>query len=135
MGKDLIEGLVLCTPLKIIDHDKGDILHGLKAIDRGFNGFGEVYFSKIKKGQTKGWKLHTKMVMNLVVPIGEIELLFQQSETDDVQSIVLGNTNYQRVTVMPNIWMAFRGVGNGENVLMNFSNIAHDPNESVNRPI
>jgi dTDP-4-dehydrorhamnose 3,5-epimerase len=70
----IIEGVIL-TPLKQIINAKGDIYHGMKKSDTGFSGFGEAYFSTISKDEIKGWKKHTKMVLNLIVPLGEIELI------------------------------------------------------------
>ena len=66
-----IKGLFL-TPLKIIYHPNGNIFHGIKRSDNGFSGFGEAYFSTIKGGQIKGWKRHTRMTLNLVVPLGKV---------------------------------------------------------------
>ena len=56
-----MDGVIL-TPLKKIDHPKGDIYHAMKKSDHGYNGFGEVYFSTINKDDIKGWKKHLKMI-------------------------------------------------------------------------
>jgi dTDP-4-dehydrorhamnose 3,5-epimerase len=117
-------------PTKVIAHPKGDILHGVKASDTGFVGFGEVYFSHILPGETKGWKKHTRMTMNLLVPIGEIEFYLQKEGQEIVESVVLGESNYQRLWVPPGIWMAFKGMGQSINLLMNLASIEHDPAES-----
>ena len=47
----------------------GYIYHGIKSHDLGFKNFGEVYFSFINFNKIKGWKKHTKMTLNLLVPI------------------------------------------------------------------
>ncbi|MCC6068772.1 hypothetical protein LHV13_06245 [Ferrovum sp. PN-J185] len=134
MDKEIIKNYVYSTQLKIIHNPKGDIFHAMKVAEKSFYGFGEVYFSRINFSETKGWKLHTTMIMNLIVPIGKVELLFQKNQTDNITSIIIGDSNYQRITVMPNIWMAFTGLDEGENILMNFSNIIHNSNESLSRP-
>ena len=36
----------------------------------------EAYFSIIKPGYIKAWKLHKKMTMNIVVPIGSVQFVF-----------------------------------------------------------
>ena len=63
-----MDGVIL-TPLKQIYNSKGDIFHAMKKSDKGFNGFGEAYFSTILKGEIKGWKKHTRMTLNIIVPV------------------------------------------------------------------
>ena len=62
-------GGVILTPLKIIDVEGGDVLHGMKKSDTGYMGFGEAYFSMIKPGVIKAWKRHQKMTLNILVII------------------------------------------------------------------
>lgn len=124
-----MDGVIL-RPLKQIYHPKGDIFHAMKKSDEGFNGFGEAYFSTINKGDIKGWKKHTKMTLNLIVPVGEIEFVVYNEETKEFFSVKLSQNNYQRLTVKPNLWMAFRGCGE-YNILLNLASIEHDPNEAI----
>jgi dTDP-4-dehydrorhamnose 3,5-epimerase len=119
---------VIVTPLRQIDNPKGDIFHAIKKSDNGFSGFGEAYFTTIHKGDIKGWKRHTKMTLNLVVISGEIELVIYNG--DEFLSLKLSpKKNYQRVTIKPHLWVAFRGLGD-DNMLLNIANIEHDPNEA-----
>ena len=131
---------VLLSELRQISHPKGDIFHALKATDESYQGFGEAYFSFVKKGEVKGWKCHTQMTLNLVVPQGEIRfVVFDHREGSKTQGeyeeIVLSPDNYKRLTIAPNLWVAFQGCGQGENMLLNIASIPHDPEESVNREI
>lgn len=120
---------VILTPLKQIFNPKGDIFHAMKKSDTGFDGFGEAYFSTVNKDDIKGWKKHEKMTLNLVVPIGEIEFIVYDEDSHEFESIKLSHENYQRLTVKPNLWLAFRGCGE-YNMLLNLASIEHDPNES-----
>ena len=47
----------------------------------------------------------------------------------DFEEITLGPNNYSRITVLPNIWFGFQGLFKGNNLVMNLSNIEHDPSE------
>jgi len=125
-----MDGVIL-TPLKQIYHPKGDIFHAMKKSDPGFTDFGEAYFSTINKGDVKGWKKHTKMTLNLIVPIGEIEFIVHDEQKNEFFSVKLSQQNYQRLTVKPGLWMAFRGIGE-YNLLLNLADIEHDPSEAVN---
>jgi len=122
---------VIVTPLKQIFHPKGDIFHGMKQSDSGFSGFGEAYFSTINQSDIKGWKKHTQMTLNLVVPIGEIEFVLYDEATKEFFTINLSPKNYQRLTIEPNLWVAFRGIGE-YNMLLNLASIEHDPKEAIN---
>lgn len=124
-----MDGVIL-SPLKQIHNPKGDIFHAMKKNDAGFDGFGEAYFSTINKDDIKGWKKHTKMTLNLVVPVGEIEFVVYNKNIKEFFSVRLSQNNYHRLTVKPNLWMAFQGIGE-YNMLLNLANIEHDPNEAI----
>jgi len=135
----LIEGVIL-TPLKQIIHPKGDIYHGMKKSDIGFESFGEAYFSTVIKDEVKGWKKHRKMVLNLIVPSGEVEFIIfddrKESKTyNQFFSICLSQKNYQRLTVPAGVWMAFKGIGNSTNMLLNLASIEHDPSEALTKDL
>ena len=123
-----MDGVIL-TPLKQIHNPKGDIFHAMKKSDDGFDGFGEAYFSTVNKNDIKGWKKHTQMTLNLVVPIGEIEFVVYDENKNNFFSVKLSQDNYRRLTVSPNLWMGFRGIGD-YNVLLNLASIEHNPLES-----
>lgn len=128
---------VRLTPLRIIPGESGDVLHGLKASDSEYVSFGEAYFSTVKQGSRKGWKKHTRMTLNLVVPVGEIGfVLFDDREKKPAFfEVALSRKNYQRLTVPPGIWMAFYGIGEEENMLLNIASIPHDPKEAETLPL
>jgi dTDP-4-dehydrorhamnose 3,5-epimerase len=128
-----MEGIHL-TPLKIITGEGGNVLHALKNVEDSFSEFGEAYFSTVKHNTVKGWKKHTIMVSNLVVPVGEIQFVFyddrpQSKSFKQFYEVILSSNNYQRLTVQPGIWMAFKGIGPDLNLLLNISSITHDPRE------
>lgn len=131
-----IEGVVL-SPLKQYFGDKGNVYHGLKKTDSSYSNFGEAYFSTIEYGSVKGWKKHTKMISNLIVPIGAIRFVLYDDRPDSqtkgkIMDTILSLNNYMRLTIPANVWLAFQGVGEGTNMLLNISNITHDPEECIN---
>ena len=125
---------ILVTPLKRIPTVGGDVMHGLKKSDNGFNGFGEVYFSCVEQGAIKAWKCHQRITLNLLVPLGEVRFVFfckerlaEQKEEFRIEK--LGDNRYSRLTVPPGIWFGFRGRGSGQSLLMNLADMVHDPVE------
>lgn len=125
-----MDGIIL-TPLNQIHNPKGDILHAMKKSDDGFAGFGEAYFSMVYKGVIKGWKKHTKMTLNLIVPIGSIEFIIYNEETKQFFNVILTKNNYKRLTIKPNLWMAFRGLEDNS-MLLNLASIEHNISEAIN---
>ncbi len=123
------------TPLKQIFHPKGDVYHAMKASDTGFTGFGEAYFTTVHHGVTKGWKRHSRMQMNLIVPLGAVQFYLHDEATGKTTRYLLGPANYARLTVPPGYWMAFQGMSEDLNLVCNLASIEHDPEEALNVPL
>ena len=133
MGHTDIEG-VLLTHLKQISHAKGDILHGMKKSDKGFVAFGEAYFTKVRFGKIKGWNKHKRMTLNLIVPVGKVFfVLYDDREKSKINgnfvSVEISVNAYQRLTVPPGVWLAFKGKSDGINLILNIADMKHDSNE------
>lgn len=133
MDQTIIDGVIL-TPLKRIYHPKGDVWHAVKCSDNGFCGFGEAYFSTIHFQDVKVWKKHLKMTLNFVVPVGEIRVVIHDNRPGSKTEgrffdVTLGRDNYQRLTIAPGLWVAFAGVGEDLNLLLNIANLEHNPEE------
>ena len=126
-----MDGVIL-TPLKKITNSKGDILHAMKKSEKEFSGFGEAYFSSVYKGKIKGWKKHNKMTLNLIVVKGEIEFVVYDNK--NFFNVNLSKNNFQRLTIEPGLWLAFRGLSS-DNMLLNLASIEHDPKESENKDL
>ena len=117
------------TPLKKIKTQGGDVLHALKSIDEDFNDFGEIYFSFVEKNAIKAWKKHTKMNMNLIVPVGLVRFVFFDELNKKFTMHEIGESNYARLFVPNNIWFGFQGIYDTQSLVTNISDIVHDPNE------
>jgi dTDP-4-dehydrorhamnose 3,5-epimerase len=131
---------ILTTPLKIINSQEGSVLHFIKIDDNGFEKFGEVYFSTVNKNCLKAWKLHKKMTLNLVVPVGRVLFHFidarpESKDFNNVQSFMLSQSPYFRLTVPPMFWFGFKGISDEVNLISNQSNIKHDPKEVERKPL
>lgn len=117
------------TRLNTFVLDEGNVNHVIKVSESDFKGFGESYLSFIKYNQIKGWKKHNRMTMNLVVPVGNVRFVFYDIDKLIFREETIGETNYCRLTVPPKIWFSFKGISKKENLILNISNIEHDPEE------
>lgn len=133
MSQIQIPGVVI-TPLKRIPDDRGRIMHIVKSSDDIYTQFGEVYCSTVYPGVVKGWHIHDLMTLNYAVIKGMIKfVLYDEREESPtkgkIQEVYIGDHNYVRVTVPPRVWNGFMGIGTEEALVINFTDIPHDPNE------
>ncbi|MHB1099241.1 MAG: dTDP-4-dehydrorhamnose 3,5-epimerase [Burkholderiales bacterium] len=119
---------ILLTPLKRVPVKGGDVLHAMKRSDPGFVDFGEAYFSIVEKDAVKAWKRHLKMTLNLVVPVGQVRFVFMD-EANRQREVKIGEANYVRLTVPPQLWFGFQGMAVPQSLLLNVADIPHDPDE------
>ena len=126
---------IIIKQLKRFHLEEGDVFHALKASEEEFNGFEEAYFSTIKLNKIKGWKRHLRMTMNLIVPKGEVQFNFYDSEEQLLNNTVIGEENYARITVPPMIWFGFKGLSSHTSYILNISDINHDPLEVERQPL
>ena len=124
---------ILITPLKRIQVAGGDVLHGMKCSDPGYDDFGEAYFSIVEVGAIKAWKRHLRMTLNFVVPLGTVSFAFIDGK-GLTRTELAGDERYVRLTVPPGIWFGFKGLGNKDSMVLNIANVPHDPGEVECRP-
>jgi dTDP-4-dehydrorhamnose 3,5-epimerase len=129
MGAVMLEKIIV-TPLANIYTQGGNVLHAMKSSDAGFSGFGEAYFSWIKDGEVKAWKVHKSMTMNIVVPHGDVRFVFYCSDLKTYREENIGTNRYARLTIPPGLWFGFKGIGSlGQSLVLNLANIPHNPSE------
>ena len=129
----MIDGVTV-TPLPQFHDERGNVMHMLKTTDSIFEQFGEIYFSAVYPDVVKAWHIHTRMTLNFAVPIGKIKLVLYDDRPKspthgEIQELFLGPYNYCLVTVPPNIWNGFKGVGTEMSLVANCASIPHDPME------
>ncbi len=116
---------------KIISNKKGDILKFIDKKTKGFKGFGEIYFSEIKKNKTKGWNLHRKFYSILTVPYGEVEfnIIDPNNKKKKPKKIFLGRKKNLSLFVPPGIWYSFKSKAK-ISLVVNVLNNIHIKNET-----
>ena len=131
--KSLIQGVEIIKKNKIVD-DRGMILHMLRADDKNYKKFGEIYFSSINPNKIKAWHDHELMTLNYVAVYGNIKLvLYDDRDTSKtkgmIQEIILSNQSHFLVSIPPKIWNGFCSSNNKHAILANCSDIPHDKEE------
>jgi len=129
------------TPLRIIEDDRGSVMHMLRSDAPHFEKFGEIYFSITLPKKIKAWKRHTKMTLNLAVPHGRIRLVVYDDRSSNnanqkIHEFILGpNDNYALIKIPSMVWFGFQNIGGTEALLANCASIPHEPGESEQRDL
>jgi len=123
-------------PLKQIPDERGRVMQMLRRDDPWFERFGEIYFSVVYPGVVKGWHLHKVMTLNYAVIVGRIKLVLYDEREDSptrgkLQEIFAGEDNYCLITVPPNVWNGFKGLGVEPAIVANCATEPYDPSEIV----
>lgn len=127
---------VSVTPLRIIEDERGAVMHMLRADAPDFVGFGEAYFSIVKPGAIKAWKRHREMIQNLAVPVGSIRLVVYDDRPESPTRGTVGDLvtgagvdRYELVRLPPMVWYGFVGLGEGDSLIANCASLPHDRSE------
>jgi dTDP-4-dehydrorhamnose 3,5-epimerase len=133
--KTNIDGLFI-TKLKSFNDQRGAVLKFIDRTKDQFVDFGEVYFSVINEGVTKGWKLHKLATQNICAVYGETTFVIldrrDNSQTfNQTQEITINpKENHLLITIPPGLWYAFRSNSIEFSIISNVSSIVHDTEES-----
>ena len=121
----------IISPLERIKRKDGYILKLINKKNKNYNGFGEVYFSKVNYLKIRAWKLHKQMYSNLFVVKGRFLFAVQKDiKSSTFFRVIIDEKDYKSIFIQPNIWFGFQGLSKKENLLMNLSNIIHNDKES-----
>ena len=131
----MIDGVII-TKRKIIKDERGQVMHMLRNDDKMFKNFGEIYFSTINYKKIKAWHLHKEATLNYVCLKGKVKLvLFDDREESSTKSnfeeIILSPEKYFLITIPPNVWNGFKGIGEGESIIANCLDLPHNEREMV----
>lgn len=121
---------------KIIRHKKGDIKKFITKKSKEFKGFGECYFSEIKKNQIKGWKKNRTTNQMISVIKGKVKFFLlddRKKKINKLNLILDENKNYKKIIIPKNVWYAFKGVSDEKSILFNFLSIEHRNTETINK--
>ncbi len=131
----MIEGVKI-TKLKILQDDRGKVMHMLRTDSEVFKNFGEIYFSTIYYEKIKAWHLHKESTLNYTCVKGKVKLVLfddrqESSSKGSTQEIILSPKDYNLVTVPNNIWNGFKGLDKDESIIANCLDMPHNENEMV----
>ncbi len=133
---------VLLTPLKIVRDERGSVMHFLREGRAPFTRFGEVYFSTVNPGVTKGWKRHARSTSNMAVVSGAMRFWIRDERDGspargaaETYELAPAEGKSFLLTIPPGVAYAWRCAGEGAAIVCNGATVAWEPDESVNLPL
>ena len=126
------------TKLKKINLPKGNVLKFIDKKNKNFIKFEKVFFSFVNYKSIKAWKMHKKMTLNIVVPIGNVRfVLFEmkKNKVSKIEEVKIGQNDYRLLTINPKIWYGFIGISKNPSMIVSLTNMLHDENEMVRENI
>ena len=140
MGKNNAIYGVNLIPLNQIPDEKGKVMHMLRNCPQYLSSIREVYFSLTYPKKVKAWKQHKKMTQRLTVPVGQMKIVLYDDRKDSptyqfLSEIILGEDNYQLLILPPLIWYGFECISEQSGLIVNCSDLEHDPDEVNRLPI
>ena len=119
---------------RIIKNKKGNIIKFLDKKNNLFLGFGEIYFSEIKKNQTKGWNYHKKNTCTIIVPQGQVIFKIFNLRKKKFFQISIGKKNNKIIQIPPGYWFSFKSQTKNS-LVANLMNKVHLKNETDKKNI
>tara|TARA_B100000927_G_C16301526_1_gene403657 strand:+ start:114 stop:533 length:420 start_codon:yes stop_codon:yes gene_type:complete len=114
---------------KKISVDKGDVVQLIKKNSESFDGFGELYISKVNPLMIKAWKIHLRATCNLTVPKGTVKFVIQSKNKKKFWEFIVSDKNYCRLSIPPGYWFGFKNLEKDESLVLNLLSLLHDPDE------
>ena len=111
-------------------------MHMMRNDSSVFKSFGEIYFSTIYKDAIKAWHLHKEATLNYACISGKVKLVLYDDRVDSstksvFDEVILTPKKYFLISIPPNIWNGFKGLDEGESIIANCLNLAHNEKEMV----
>lgn len=119
---------------KKINNINGDIVKFINKRDKNFRGFGEVYFSFIKKNKIKAWKFNKTIHSNFIVPYGKVLVVVFDKEKNYIQKNILSHRNLNSLFLPSNFFYGFMGLEK-KSLIVNLINKNHnlEANNSISK--
>ena len=124
------------TKGKIIKNKKGDIKKFITKNSPEYKGFGECYFSEIKKNTVKGWKKNKTTHQMISVILGKVEFHLiddRKKKIREIKYILDEKKNYKKIIIPKNVWYAFKGIASKKSILFNFLNVEHKNTKTISK--
>ena len=122
-NKKIIEGVTI-KKLKVIPDERGRLMEILRADDKEFTKFGQVYITTAYPGVVKAWHYHKLQGDNMTVIKGMAKIVLYDDRKDSptmgtVNEFIVGDHNYILIHIPKFIWHGFKCISEEEAMIIN----------------
>ncbi|MFH1778083.1 MAG: dTDP-4-dehydrorhamnose 3,5-epimerase family protein [Candidatus Omnitrophota bacterium] len=115
---------VINKSLRLIPDERGRLLEILRADEKIFKKFGQVYLTSVYPGVIKGWHYHKRQIDNIVCVSGMVKLVLFDLRKDSItynqiNEFFIGEYNYALVQIPPMVAHGFKCISRNEALLLN----------------
>lgn len=119
----MIEGVAL-KELKVIPDERGRLMEILRADDKLFKKFGQVYMTTAYSGVVKAWHYHKKQDDNMAVVKGMMKIVLYDGRKDsstyrEVNEFFLGEYKAALLHIPKMVYHGFKCIGEKEAIVIN----------------
>jgi dTDP-4-dehydrorhamnose 3,5-epimerase len=125
------------TSRSVIENINGNVRHVLKSENSNSLEISEIYFSELRPRSTKAWKFHGKQTQNLSVAAGETTVVCVKKDTLGLCFDIFEldcHENHGVLTIPAGIYYALLNKSEKPTILLNATDLIHDPNENSSLP-
>lgn len=123
ISKKLIDG-VSVKKLKVIPDERGNLMEILRADDKQFSKFGQVYITTAYPNVVKAWHFHRLQDDNMTVLKGMVKIvLYDDRATSSTKGLIneffMGTNSRQLIHIPKQVWHGFKCIGDEEAMIVN----------------
>lgn len=129
----MIEGVEV-KKLIVHNDERGRLAELLRADDKIFIKFGQVYMTTAYPGAVKGWHYHKKQYDYFSCVKGMIKLVLYDSRNNsktkgEINEFFIGVHNPLLVRIPPDVYHGFKGISDEEAIVVNVITEPYNPKE------
>lgn len=123
VNNQLIDGIII-KDLRLIPDERGRLMEILRADDKEFSKFGQVYVTTAYPGVIKAWHYHKLQDDNMTVLKGTAKIvLYDDREGSPTKGVIneffVGDHNHILVHIPKLIWHGFKCISQEEAMIVN----------------
>tara|TARA_B100000989_G_C19517192_1_gene462253 strand:- start:1952 stop:2386 length:435 start_codon:yes stop_codon:yes gene_type:complete len=121
--------------LKKIKNLKGNLQLIKKSNRDNLKKIKEIYSLWVNKNKIKGWNLHKKMTVSLVILVGKVKVVIYDPKNHNFNKFIIKESKPQMLVIPPKKYFGIKNLYKNKSLLLNLADLKHSKNEYIKRPL